>query len=92
MSMDDMQVGAGTQLPTRIKSQEIVIPENVAAEIKRLHVALVASAKAFEEARGAFGEFIRVTKKALNVPAEENWSIREDASSFVRLGEEGNRG
>jgi hypothetical protein len=64
---------------------EIAIPEAAQTEIKRMHADLVAKAKAFEAARMAFGEFVRTAKKALNVPANENWDIKPDASAFVKL-------
>lgn len=77
-------------LPTEIKPQEIAIPARVAEEIKKLHVNLVANARAFENARAAFGEFIRITKRTLHIPEDERWEIKEDASGFVKLTEEGN--
>ena len=74
-------------LPTEIAPKEIAIPAVAGAEIKRLHADLVAKAKAFENARGAFGEYLRVAKRSLRVPENERWEIREDASAFTKLPE-----
>jgi hypothetical protein len=60
----------------------IPIPPNVTLEIKRLHLDLVAKAKTFEAARCAFGEFMRSTKKILNVPNLPFYELSEDGTHF----------
>lgn len=74
-------------LSHEIKAPEIAIPAAAQAEIKKLHLDLVAKAKAFETARGAFGEFVRVTRRTLQVPDEGRWEIKEDASAFLKVPE-----
>lgn len=88
MSMDEV-LPPLPKLPTEIKPKEVAIPEAAQSEIKRLHVDLVEKAKAFETARVTFGEFVRIAKHSLRVPADERWEIKEDASAFVKLGNDG---
>jgi hypothetical protein len=87
-SMSEDQKPA-VELPTQIKPTEIAIPEKAQGEIVRLHADLVAKAKDFEAARMAFGEFVRIAKHSLRVPANERWEIKEDASAFIQLSDDG---
>lgn len=66
---------------------EIAVPFAVQEAIKNMHKDLVSKAQAFETSRGAFGEYLRVTRRALQVPETGHWELREDASSFVKLEE-----
>jgi hypothetical protein len=63
--------------------QPVPIPPNVGEEIKRLHLDLVAKARQYEASRLAFGEFLRGAKKILGIPADQPYTIADDASAFI---------